>query len=64
MPCHMASKQVVILAAVEGLFEGGAGIDRRRIDGGGQFRGQAHAVEVEREAVGEIHGGGGAEAGA
>jgi len=55
-------EQFVILAAIQGLAESRAGIDGRRGDFGFHARGAAQAMEVERKAVAQIHGGGGAQA--
>jgi hypothetical protein len=53
-------EEFVVFAAVQGLMEGCAGEDGRRFDIGGNTRCEAEPVEVEREAVSEVHGGGSA----
>src|ERR1017187_2820683 len=55
-------EQLVILAAVEGVAQSRAGIDGRRGDFGFHARGAAEAMEVERKAIAQIHGGGRAQA--
>src|ERR1017187_2050437 len=55
-------EQLVVLAAIQGLAESGAGVDGRGGDFGFDARGAAEAMEVERKAVAQIHGGGRAQA--
>src|ERR1039458_6696228 len=55
-------EQLVILAAIQSLAESRAGIDGRRGDFGFHARGAAEAMEVERKAIAQIHGGSRAQA--
>ena len=57
-------QQFVVLAAVQRLFESRAAIERRRRDFALQPRRRAEAVQVERQPVAQVHGGGGTQAGA
>ena len=54
-------QQFVIFSAVKGLLACSAGEDRRRSDFGEDAGGGGETVEIEGEAVAEVHGGGGAE---
>ena len=59
--CGDREQKLVIFAAVESVVKGGAGEAGRFDDFGIDARGKTDAPEVEREAVAEIDGGGGAE---
>src|SRR4051794_489745 len=57
-------QQFVIFAAVEALVERRAGKQRRRHDLGRDTGGDTEALKIERQAVAEIHGSSGVNAGA
>src|ERR1035437_2507890 len=52
-------QQFVVLAAVERLFPSGAGKPRRLPDLGAESGSQAQTMQVERQSVAQVHGGGG-----
>ena len=50
-----SKEQFVIFSAVEGLLGSGAGETGRRIDRGAGTRSETKPVQVDREAVAEVH---------
>src|SRR5438034_10489631 len=49
-------QQFVVFAAVQRVLEAGAREYRGRSDFRGNTRSQAHAVQIERQAIAQIHG--------
>ena len=54
-------QQLVIFAAVERLVERSPGEARRSLDFRPQAGGECQAAQIERKAVAQVHGGGGAQ---